>query len=74
MADEVEKEAKEQGLPKLAEEGYREARWILLDYGDVILHIFSKEARHFYDLEFLWGDAPKVKWHPTKVAGKTGNR
>jgi ribosome-associated protein len=48
-------------------EGYQEARWILLDYGDVIMHVFDKEARHFYDLELLWGDAPRLKWHPAKV-------
>lgn len=68
IVDEIGKEAKERGLSKLAIEGYREARWILLDYGDVIMHLFNKEARHFYDLELLWGDAPRVKCHPAKAA------
>jgi ribosome-associated protein len=42
-------------------EGYRSAEWILLDYGDFIVHIFEKEARGFYDLERLWRDAKKVE-------------
>jgi len=42
-------------------EGLEEGGWILLDYIDVIVHIFSKEAREFYGLERLWGDAPQVK-------------
>ncbi|MGB9720209.1 MAG: ribosome silencing factor [bacterium] len=42
-------------------EGVEEGGWILLDYIDVIVHIFSKEAREFYGLERLWGDAPQVK-------------
>ncbi len=42
-------------------EGLEEGNWVLLDYIDVIVHIFSKEAREFYGLERLWGDAPQVK-------------
>lgn len=42
-------------------EGMEEGIWVLLDYIDVIVHIFSKEAREFYGLERLWGDAPEVK-------------
>lgn len=41
-------------------EGYREGKWILLDYGDVIVHIFQPETRRFYSLERLWGDAPRM--------------
>lgn len=42
-------------------EGYRAAEWILLDYGDFVVHIFEKDAREFYDLERLWRDAKKVE-------------
>jgi ribosome-associated protein len=45
----------------LAVEGSRESRWFVLDYIDVIVHIFSPDAREFYNLEGLWGDAPSVK-------------
>lgn len=45
-------------------EGYEDALWILMDYGDIIIHLFDKEKRRFYDLELLWGDAPKIHWKP----------
>lgn len=41
-------------------EGYQEAQWILLDYGDLVVHVFLDELRRFYQLENLWGDAPEV--------------
>ena len=41
-------------------EGYNESRWILLDYGSVVIHLFDEETRRFYDLENLWAEAPKV--------------
>ena len=41
-------------------EGYSEGIWILMDYTDIVVHIFTKEAREYYDLEHLWGDAPRV--------------
>ncbi len=62
IADEIEKELKKLSIKKYGIEGYREAKWILIDYGDVIVHLFDKEMRSYYDLELLWGDAPKVKW------------
>lgn len=43
-------------------EGYKEASWILLDYGSVIIHLFLEEKRKFYDIELLWGDAPTIDW------------
>ncbi len=58
-------QAIEEGLAGLGEkmdhiEGYTEGTWILMDYIDLIIHIFTKETREYYDLEHLWGDAPKV--------------
>lgn len=59
LCDEVEEKMSEKGIDPLRIEGYRTAKWILMDYGDVIVHIFSEEARKFYSLEWLWADAPK---------------
>ena len=57
LADAVEMAMKAEGRRALSIEGYQSARWILLDYGDVIFHVFHEEARRFYGLERLWGDA-----------------
>ena len=46
----------------LLAEGLDDARWVLMDYGDFIVHVFLGEARQFYDLEHLWGDAPRWDW------------
>lgn len=48
------------GYRLLRREGYQESLWILLDYGDVVVHVFREEERHFYDLERLWGDAQTI--------------
>ncbi len=54
IADEVEKQLKEHGERPLSVEGYDQAEWILADYGDFIVHMFSEHARAYYDLERLW--------------------
>ncbi len=59
LSDYVEEGLGEKGIDPLRVEGYDSAKWILLDYGDVLVHIFSEEARQFYSLEWLWADAPK---------------
>lgn len=59
LSDYVEEGLSEKGFDPLRIEGYNSAKWILLDYGDVLVHIFSEEARKFYSLEWLWADAPK---------------
>lgn len=62
IADEIDKDLKKLSVQKFGMEGYREAKWVLIDYGDFIVHIFDKEIRSYYDLEMLWGDAPRVEW------------
>jgi len=60
IAENVEEKLAEQNMKVWHREGEKKASWILLDYVDVIVHIFSKDAREFYSLERLWGDAPKI--------------
>ena len=62
IADNLETELKARGLRPIGTEGNREGHWVLMDYGDVIIHIFYEPVRYFYDLESLWSDAPKVEW------------
>jgi ribosome-associated protein len=62
IADEIEAKLKKLSIQKIGIEGYNEAKWILMDYGGVIVHLFGKEMRNFYDLELLWGDAPRIHW------------
>ena len=62
IADEIGEQLKKQLRRRAVRvEGYSSAEWILLDYGDFIVHLFDKEAREFYDLERLWRDARKVE-------------
>lgn len=60
IADSVEKALKKQGIRLLSVEGKTEGHWVLMDYGDVIIHIFYETVREFYDLEGLWRDAERV--------------
>ena len=60
LADEVEEKLDEAGISVTHIEGYRSDSWILLDYVDVVVHVFSDEARAYYDLERLWQDGEEV--------------
>ena len=60
LADSVKEFNKKSKFPLLGEEGYRDGKWILLDYGEVIIHIFDEELREFYDIEGLWLEAEKI--------------
>jgi ribosome-associated protein len=60
VCDEIEKQLKTTGELPLSVEGYESAEWILMDYGDFIVHIFSETARAYYDLERLWRHAKVV--------------
>jgi ribosome-associated protein len=61
VAEGVEKELKSQGHRLVGSEGQRGGRWVLLDFGDVVVHVFHHEERGHYDLEGLWADAPRVE-------------
>lgn len=56
LADELEQKMEEAGYNLLHKEGYNSARWILLDFGQLVVHIFHEEDRNFYNLERLWSD------------------
>ncbi len=63
IADEVEARLKvEGGIKPLRVEGLGDGQWVLIDYGDLVIHVFLDETRAFYDLERLWSDAPRVTW------------
>ena len=60
IAREVQDQAAKHGYPVKRVEGYDTAKWILVDLGDIVVHIFHKDERLFYNLERLWGDAPQL--------------
>ena len=60
IADAVQERMREEQVRPLHVEGYSRGQWVLLDYGDFVVHIFQEEPRRFYSLERLWGDAPDV--------------
>ena len=63
IAEEVEEQVKRQsGDGPLRVEGMDDARWVLLDFGDVVVHVFLEEVRAFYELERLWSDVPRLDW------------
>lgn len=62
VADELSDLGKKANYPAWRTSGYEAARWILIDFVDVVGHIFDEQSRNFYDLELLWGDCPKIDW------------
>ena len=62
VADEVSELARKKDFSRFGRAGYEQARWILLDFVDVVIHIFDDEYRDYYDLELLWGDAKRLKF------------
>ena len=68
IASAVELELKKKGIYSLGIEGFNEGTWILLDYDDVIIHVFYHPVRAFYELERLWADAPRVAFPDGNVA------
>jgi len=62
VADYINEHAEKVGQPRIGMAGYEHGGWILIDYVDVVVHIFDEAHRRYYDLELLWGDAPRVDW------------
>ncbi len=60
LAEAIEGELRSKRVSAKHSEGLREGQWVLLDFGDIVVHIFYKEMRSFYDLEGLWHDAPRI--------------
>jgi ribosome-associated protein len=61
IAEFVQTELKRKGTKPLGVEGLREGHWVLMDYGDIIIHVFYEPVRMFYDLEGLWSDAKRIE-------------
>ncbi|HZJ25630.1 MAG TPA: ribosome silencing factor [Acidimicrobiia bacterium] len=69
ICDEVEAQLKElAGIGPVSVEGLAGASWVLLDYGDVVVHVFLDETREYFDLERLWADAPRLDWSAEPAA------
>jgi ribosome-associated protein len=69
IAEEVEEQVKLAGFDgPLRVEGLDDSRWVLLDFGDVVVHVFLDEAREYYDLERLWRDVPRIRWSEDDAA------
>jgi len=70
ITDEVEQRLKQRGLRAHHVEGYNQAEWVLMDYVDFVVHVFSERARAYYDLERLWRAAPRVPIPKELMAGR----
>lgn len=62
LAEEIDAALRGIGEKRLSIEGYEASKWVVQDYGDVVVHLFSPEAREYYRLEELWEDAPRIDW------------
>jgi ribosome-associated protein len=67
LAEAVEERLKAQERRPLRVEGMEDATWVLLDYGDVVVHLFDEATRRYYDLERLWSDAPRTDFDPASA-------
>lgn len=69
IVEEVERRVAEAGGPKpIRIEGLDDLSWVLMDYGEFVVHVFSEEARRYYELERLWADVPVVEWEEARSA------
>jgi ribosome-associated protein len=68
IADQIEQYGRGIGQKPYGRSGYDSPSWLLLDYVDVVIHLFDPAKRHYYDLELLWGDAPRIDWREPVTA------
>jgi ribosome-associated protein len=73
ISDEIVETLKKAGTPAARVEGYKTAEWILLDYGDFVVHVFDEKARSFYDLERLWRESKRVELSPGLASELNGS-
>jgi ribosome-associated protein len=71
VVDNVEEKLRDQDVKAVRREGRQEARWVLLDYGDVVVHVLHNDERDFYGLERLWKDCPRIEL-PAEVTNPVG--
>jgi len=72
IAGEIEERLRdEHGVRATSVDGFPASQWIVLDYLQVIVHVFRREKREFYSLEDLWGDAPRVAWQPAETGARS---
>jgi ribosome-associated protein len=65
LADEVVEALRGLDRRPIRKEGTDHGKWVLLDYGDVVIHLFDRQTREYYDLERLWADAPRIEFEPS---------
>ena len=71
IVEEVERALKDQcDMPPRSVEGLDDAHWVLMDYGDLVVHVFLDETRDYYQLERLWADAPRLDWERAQAAAR----
>ncbi len=73
IADFIERHMKKSGIKPISVEGKNEGMWVLLDYGDIIIHVFYETVRKFYDLEGMWSDAKRIAIDELKIYPKTSS-
>jgi ribosome-associated protein len=75
IAEEIEERIRRAGGPSPIQiEGLRDLQWVLVDYGDLVIHVFHDEARRFYDIERLYRDVPRVRWEPLALGTRAADR
>jgi ribosome-associated protein len=72
IVEEIEKALRDLGRKPVRREGESERRWVLLDYVDLVVHVFTEQEREYYELERLWGDAPRSAWEDDGIASSSG--